>query len=53
MIKYRDPAKTWKMIDRKEFHRLCKHWIEVRKAERLADAVEAEEVDPSPLINGS
>ena len=48
MIKYRTPDKLWKMIDRKEFHRLCKHWKEVRKAERLAQAIEEGGEDPSP-----
>jgi hypothetical protein len=45
MIKFRDINKTWKMIDRKEFHRLVKKWAAIRKAERLAKAVEEEEVD--------
>lgn len=44
MIKFRDTFKTWKFIDRKEFHRLIKKWAAIRKAERLAKAVE-EEVD--------
>lgn len=43
MIKFRDISKTWKMIDRKEFHRLVKKWKAIRKAERLAKAIE--EVD--------
>lgn len=40
MIKFRDTSKRWKMIDRKEFHRLVKKWQKIRAAERLAKAVE-------------
>ena len=40
MIKFRDVNKTWKFIDRKEFHRLVKKWIAIREAEKLAKAVE-------------
>ena len=43
MIKFRDTSKKWKMIDRKEFHRLVKEWKAIREAEKLAKAVE--EVD--------
>ena len=45
MIKFRDINKTWKMIDRKELHRLIKKWASIRKAEKVAKAVENEEVD--------
>ena len=40
MIKFRDVNKTWKFIDRKEFHRLVKKWKAIREAEKLAKAVE-------------
>jgi hypothetical protein len=42
-IKYRSPDKIWKMIDRKEFHRLVKHWRKIREAEKLAKAIEEDE----------
>ena len=40
LIKYRDINKTWKFIDREQFHRIVKKWIAIRKAENLAKAVE-------------
>lgn len=43
LIKYRDITKTWKFIDRKEFHRLVKKWKMIRETERLAKAVESDE----------
>jgi hypothetical protein len=42
-IKYRSPDKIWKMIDRKEFYRLVKHWKKIREAEKLAKAIEENE----------
>ena len=42
-LKYRGTDKLWKMIDRKEFHSICKKWEKIRKAERLAKAVEEAE----------
>lgn len=40
MIKYKGTDKLWKMIDRKEFHRLVAKWAAIRKAENLVKAVE-------------
>ena len=45
MIKFRDINKTWKFIDRKEFHRLVKKWQKIREAERLAEAVETADIE--------
>lgn len=42
-IKYRDTAKRWKMISRKDFHKLVKKWQTIREAEKLAKAIEEDE----------
>ena len=43
MIKFKDTSNTWKLIDRKEFHKLVKKWKMIRESERLAKAVEERE----------
>ena len=42
MVKYCDTNKTWKVITKKDFHKLVKKWKIIRETERLAKALERE-----------